>query len=192
MDTEGNWARYYEDYDHEADWDAWIDNEVRGDVEESTSGGEKSSDSSDSSNLDTGTAPLPDRLRLGKRKRTQARAEARRRKLSLQTRDTEPDDNNDEVKLIDPYAKWESSSDSSGWFTPVMDDAHFGYVNGDNQINWPGDSTPHSSAGLLSNHVSEEQGMTPDCVTRRDPTLPPCIDCVDNITSPRTETPKTT
>ena len=28
LDTEGNWARYYEDYDHEANWDAWIDNEV--------------------------------------------------------------------------------------------------------------------------------------------------------------------
>ena len=139
LDTEGNWARYYEDYDHEADWDAWIDNEVRGDVEESTSSGETSSDSSDS---DTGTAPLPDRLRLGKRKRTQVRAEARRRKSNLRTRDTEPNDNNDEVKLVDPCAKWESSSDSSGWFTPVTDEAHFGYVNGTNQINWPGDSTP--------------------------------------------------
>ena len=57
LDTEGNWARYYEDYDHEADWDAWIDNEVRGDIEESTSSGETSSDSSDS---DTCTTPLPD------------------------------------------------------------------------------------------------------------------------------------
>ena len=53
----------------------------------------------------------------------------------------EPDDN-DKIKLVDPYAQWESSSDSSGWFTPVTDEAHFGYVNGTNQINWPGDSTP--------------------------------------------------
>ena len=44
--------------------------------------------------------------------------------------------------MTNPYAKWESSSDSSGWFTPVTDKAHFGYVNGTNQINWPGDSTP--------------------------------------------------
>ena len=65
----------------------------------------------------------------------------------MRTRDTEPDDNNDEVKLIDPYVKWESSSDSSGWFTPVTDEAHFGYVNDSNQINWPGDSTPPFISG---------------------------------------------
>ena len=53
--------------------------------------------------------------------------------MNLRTRDTEPDDNAN---------KWDSTSDSSGWFTPVTDEAHFGYVNGDNQINWPGDSTP--------------------------------------------------
>ena len=64
----------------------------------------------------------------------------------MRTRDTEPDDN-DEVKFIDPYAKWESSSDSSGWFTLVTDEAHFGYVNGTNQINWPGDLTPPFISG---------------------------------------------
>ena len=93
------------------------------------------------------SAPPPNQSALGKRKRTQARAEARRRKLNLQTRDTKPDNNNDEIKLVDPYAKWESSSDSSGWFTPVTDEAHFGYVNGNNQINWPGDSTPPFISG---------------------------------------------
>ena len=66
--------------------------------------------------------------------------------MSLRTRDTEPDDN-DEIKLVDPYAQWESSSDDSGWFTPVTDEAHFGYVNGSNQINWPGDSTPPFISG---------------------------------------------
>ena len=39
---------------------------------------------------------------------------------------------------------------------------------------------------------SEEQGVTPERVSRRDSTLPPCIDCADNITSSHTETPKST
>ena len=38
---------------------------------------------------------------------------------------------------------------------------------------------------------SEEQGVTPERVSRRDSTLPPCINCADNITSSHTETPKT-
>ena len=127
-----------------ADWDIWVEDEIQRDIMVSTSSGETSSDSSlDSLTSDSDTddsRPSPNQHALGKTKCTQARAEVRRFKLSLRTRDTEPDDS-DEIKLVNPYAQWESSNDTSGWFTPVTDEPHFGYVNGSNQINWPGNST---------------------------------------------------
>ena len=98
---------------------------------------DSSSDPSTSDNDTDDSAPPPNQTTLGKRKHTQARAEARRRKLSLQTRDTEPDDDDNGSKLVDPCTKWESSSNSNAWFTPVTDKAHFGYVNDSNQINYP-------------------------------------------------------